>query len=108
MPTKYVPQRVFTFFRLCRKTTPDEVVDFVKLDEELCKLVNREPHPQWFLADWYESIGIDIVCGVSLSEIRRMAEGNAEHPDATEGDHIFLQIAKYLEENFVTPPLDSE
>jgi hypothetical protein len=87
-------------FGLSRKTNPGVLVLLHEIDEELCKLTNQPVDPKWYLVGWYDQVGMDLVCGVSLNEIRKGAESAAADPEATEGDHVFAAIAKHLHENY--------
>lgn len=77
------------YFTLTRKgaKAPE---NFIELDEELCRMLDVEPHQTNWVADWYAIIGFRLSFGQSFDQLR------AEFAD----NERLLRIINYLDANF--------
>lgn len=82
-------------FQLTRKGE-SQPASLIRVDEEICKLLNQPVHAQLYCFGWFDSIGFPIACGKSYEEIRRtfIADGlDQTFPE-------IITILGYLEENY--------
>jgi hypothetical protein len=89
------------YFQLSRKSDPEnKPVRFVEVDEEICRFFNQEPDPVKYVAGWYDSIGVRLAMGMSLSGIKQEFEQEINKQGMESIYLALFKICEYLEENY--------
>lgn len=92
------------YFSLTRKTDPGAgPVPFADIDDELRAALGYEPHPQRYLASWYDLIGMQLASGQTWDAIRReYADRKARASDAEYAElvELLVKIVDWLEAHF--------
>lgn len=104
------------FFQLFKKDSAHllvhdpEAVEFAKVDEEICALLNVDVHPVSYCSGWFDLIGFEIARGSKLGsqELKDKVEGwykpypNWDDEDREAQKERMLKILKFLEDNYVS------
>ena len=94
-------------FQLTRKGET-EPIGLNTLDAELCKMLDVECHPKYWVAGWYNSIGLAVACGSTLEEQQKYYESDELYKEFGRDEktvdyvEVMRKISKYLNENFVS------
>jgi len=91
-------------FQLTRKSDLKAgPVVLAKIDEEICEFLGITVHPDKWVQDWYNSIGLRLACGHSFEDIRTEFK---KYIDESENDSKFYTrltvILNFIDENFTT------
>ena len=62
------------------------------IDKELCELLNEPFSTQYYVAAWYDTIGLCLAIGHSWDKMRETFEGSEK----------LQKVIDYLEENYTT------
>lgn len=80
-------------FNLTRKGEKSPT-PLAKIDEELCRLLDKPVDPIKYVEEWFNIIGFPLATGKTIAEIRPTFDGTF-HNDAN-----LVKICDYLEANF--------
>jgi len=88
------------YVRFIRRTAPEAgAVNLIDIDDELCRLLEVEPHPVKYVLGWYDTIAFWLAVGESWEQIEE------RHKQWCSGssDLYYVELSKlreYLKEHF--------
>jgi hypothetical protein len=91
-------------FSLTRRIDLDNgPVSLRQVDEEICAHFKIVPHPKDYYHAWFDTIGFELTTGRSFTDIiRRCQEDMKAYPENYKYYKRKLDIAEYLDKNFIS------
>lgn len=89
------------YVRFIRHAAPEAgAVDLNTIDEELCRLLEVEPHPVKYVRGWYDAIAFWLAVGKSWEQIEELHKGWC----AGSSDPYYAELSRireHLKEHFL-------